>query len=235
VAAGGTARGRGAGSYRRRKPLPAIVIVAVLLIAAVVVWIKVVHKANDVNAAVACPPSSVQPVAASGVPAPQPGTPLAHNALDKVTPAPPGDVQMRVLNASSQRGGAQQVSIALTSLGFKQASAPADDPLYPNHDMKCQGQIRFGANGAAAARTLSMVLPCTQLVRDNRQDPTVDVAIGTNFATVAPSKDAVQALRQLTSWAAAHPEQQGGQQAQGAQQPQVNPSLVTAATNISCA
>jgi hypothetical protein len=235
VAAAGYADKRRTGGYRKRKPLPALIIIAVLIIAAVVVWIKVVHRASDTTAVTACPPSSAQPVAATGQPAPQPGTALAHDALSKVTPAPPTDVQVQVLNASSERGEAQQVTTELNQLGFKQAGDPADDPLYPALNMKCVGQIRFGANGTAAARTLSMVLPCTQLVRDNRQDATVDLAIGTNFGTVAPTRDAVQALQQLDKWAATHPEQQGGQQAEGGQQPQVDQALVTGATSISCA
>jgi hypothetical protein len=207
--------------------LPAIIIVALLLVAAVVVWFKVINKDSNVNVAVACPPSTVATGAAAG-------QALPYNALDNVTPAAPGQVQVRVLNASAQRGQAQTVSTQLLGLGFQQAASPADDPLYPKQNMTCVGQIRFGANGQAEARTLSLVLPCTQLIRDNRQDTTVDLAVGKDFIAVAPNASATSALQQLTAWANAHPAPQGGQQAQGGLQPQLSPTLLAGAHNIAC-
>jgi hypothetical protein len=218
-------RDRRTARYRRRKPIPAIALVTLLIVAAVVVWIKVINQATNVNAQTACPAPANSA---------QAGTPLPHNALDKVTPQPAGDVKVRVLNASTQRGAAQQTSIALTDLGFQQAASPASDPLYPNGDMKCQGEIRFGANGVGPARTLSLVLPCTQLVRDNRQDGTVDLAIGSNFSQLTPTPDALAALKQLASWAAAHPNPNGGQQAQGTLAPQVSPALLSGARAYAC-
>ena len=217
-------RRRGA-RYRKRKPMPAIVIACLLGIAAIVVWITVINKAGDINAEVACPPPSASSVVEQ---------PLAHDSLDNVTPAPPSEIQLHVLNASNQRGAASQVATALDDMGFTQVAAPADDTLYPNHDMHCQGQIRFGANGTAAARTLSLVVPCTQLVRDNRQDASVDLAIGTNFSQLQPSSSAVQALQQLNAWAAQHPAPAGGEQAQDVLKPQLSPALLSAAHNITC-
>lgn len=227
MAAGGLSRERGRARYRKRKPIPAVIIVAMLLVTAIVVWVNVIHKADNINAAVACTPSTVAAAASGQV--------LAHDALDKVTPAPPSAVKFRVYNGSSQRGAAQQVSIALTALGFQQAADPADDPLYPQQNMACVGQLRFGANGQSAARTLSLVMPCTELIRDNRQDATVDVSVGKNFSAVAPGSDALTALHQLSNWASAHPTQQGGQQAQGSSPaPQLSPQLLSAAHDIAC-
>jgi xanthosine utilization system XapX-like protein len=242
VVSGGFTRERDKALYRRRKPIPAVIIVVVLGLAAVFVWTKVIQKASDVNAAVACTPS-VQSAALAGQPKTKTKTPpttttstttaLPYNALDKIAPVPAADVEVQVLNASTQRGAATQASNQLIQDGLR-VSAPANDPLYPKQNLKCRGQIRFGANGEAAARTISLLIPCTQLVRDNRQDASVDVAIGADFTGVSPNSQAQQAMHQLAAWAAKHPAQQGGQQAQAAVQPRLNSTLLSQAHSDEC-
>jgi hypothetical protein len=233
VVSGGVTREHEKARYRRRKPIPAIVIVVVLGLAVVIVWTKVIAKASDVNSAVACAPSSAQPITAAGQPKPKPGTPLSYDALDKIAPEPAGDVTVQVVNGSTQGGAATQASNQLTQSGFHVVK-PADDPIYPKHDMTCRGQIRFGANGESAARTVSLLAPCTQLVRDNRQDGTVDLAIGKNFTGVTASNEAQQALSQLSAWAKNHPTPQGGQQALNSVLPQLNASLLAKAHSSQC-
>jgi hypothetical protein len=126
------------------------------------------------------------------------------------------------------------VSTALGDLGFQKGADPASDPLYPKGDMNCQGQLRFGANGEDAARTLSLLMPCTQLVRDNRQDASVDVAVGTKFSQIQPNSDTKTVLQQLNTWAEGHPAPQGGQQAQGSLHPQISPELLSGAAAATC-
>jgi hypothetical protein len=205
------------------------VIVVLLVVAAVVVWTKVIAKASDVDAAVAC----AQPTVTAGQKKPATGTVLPYTALDKIAPMPPSEIKVQVYNASTQRGAATQASSELAQAGF-QVGAPADDPLYPKQDMKCRGQIRFGANGESAARTISLIVPCTQLVRDNRQNAGVDLAIGSEFASVTPNSQAQQALQQLTAWAASHPAPQGGQQSQNSVQPQLNSAMLAQAHSDQC-
>jgi hypothetical protein len=229
VVSGGVTREREKARYRRRKPIPAIVIVVLLGLAVVIVWTKVISKSSDVNTAVACAPSSAQPAAGH----PKPGTPLSYDALDKIAPEPAADFKVQVVNGSNQGGAATQASNQLAQAGFQMVK-PAEDPLYPKHDMTCRGQIRFGANGESAARTLSLLAPCTQLVRDNRQDNTVDLAIGKNFTGVTTSNEAQQALKQLSAWAANHPAPQGGQQALNSVLPQLNPNLLAQAHSTQC-
>jgi hypothetical protein len=125
------------------------------------------------------------------------------------------------------------VSIDLRQRGF-QVADPASDPLYPKQDMSCRGQIRFGVNGESAARTMSLLVPCTQLVRDTRQDGTVDLAIGKSFIGVAPNSQALQAMQQLSAWAANHPAPQGGQQALNSVLPQLSPDLLAQAHSTQC-
>jgi hypothetical protein len=237
VVSGSVVPERDRARYRRRKPIPAIVIVVLLAVAVIVVWTKVIAKSADVNAITTCAPSATPPTATSGQPKPHPGTPLPYNALDKIAPEPAADIpKVQVYNATTQSGAAQQVAIQLGQLGFQnfQFADPADDPLYPKQDMKCRGQIRFGANGESAARTISLLVPCTQLVRDNRQDGTVDLAIGKTFTIVAPNSQALQAMKQLSAWAANHPAPQGGQQALNSVLPQLPPDLLAQAHTTQC-
>jgi hypothetical protein len=241
VVSEGSTREREKARYRRRKPIPAIIIVALLGVVAVVVWTKVISKASDVNAAVACAPASATAAPTTTAKAkskatptkPAGGTALPYDALDKIAPEPAGSVKVQVFNASTARGAATQASNQLTQDGL-QVGAPADDPLYPKQDMNCRGQIRFGANGESAARTVSLLVPCTQLVRDNRQDATVDLAIGSDFTGVAPNNEAQQAIQQLAAWAVKHPTPQGGQQAQNRVLPQLNSSLLAKAHPSEC-
>ncbi|MFC0067595.1 envelope integrity protein Cei [Umezawaea endophytica] len=233
----------GLSRYRRRRPLPALVLFVILAFGAVFVWAKVLNTANDVDLAIRCntpgsapaPSSSAPPAdpAASPVEAPKLGNVLAHDALDRTDPVPVADIQFRVFNASTQRNLARFVATTLTELGLKQAAEPDNDPVYPAGDMTCRGQIRFGAPGAGAARTLSLIDPCLELVRDERQDATVDIAVGKKFDEIKPNHNARKVMDQLADWAAQQPEQAGGQAAE-AGAPTVVASNVTAARDVHC-
>ena len=243
MVSGGLTPERERALYRRRKPIPAMVIVILLGIAAVVVWTKVIARASDVDAAIACPPAASRSTAqkpegkAAPTTAAKAKTPaqnvLPYTALDKIAPVPANDVKVQVLNASTQRGAALQASNQLQQDGF-QVAAPGNDPLYPRQDMSCRGQIRFGPNGESAARTVSLLVPCTQLVRDDRQDGTVDLAIGSDFTGVAPNSQAEQAIHELASWAAKHPAPRGGQQAQNSALPKLDGNLLAQAHSSEC-
>ena len=129
-------------------------------------------------------------------------------------------------------GEAARVALGLSQYGFQSSGDPANDPRYPNDDMRCFGQILFGANGEAAARTLSFVVPCAQLVMDNRQDAVVDLVLGSYFTDLAPSSDAIQVLAQLNTWSAGHPSVGGLESA--AQLPSVSERLLTGAHTFRC-
>jgi len=224
--------------YKRRRPIPALVLFTVLLVSSVFVWVKVLGTASDVDAAIRCNApghvtTSADPAATSSTPAPPLGTVLPHEALDSTNPAPVSDVNFRVLNASTQRNHAKSVAIMLTELGLKQAAEPGNDPVYPAQDMSCRGQLRFGAPGAEAARTLSLLEPCLELVRDDRQDASVDISIGKKFDEVKPNSDARKVLDQLKEWAEQQPEQQGGQVAE-AGAPTLNADNLAAAREVTC-
>jgi len=186
--------------------VPAIVLMIVLALVAAVVWFRTLDTAQRHNDLACAPPRTEltdQPR----------GEVLPANALDGVDPLPPDAVKVRVLNANGQRGQAGLVTGVLTvDLGFGKAAEAANDLLYPDSDMDCHAQIRFGNNGLAAGRTLSLVVPCAELVRDAREDDTVDLALGRQFDTLRPSAQVKDLLRQLTELAAQPGQPTGGQQ-----------------------
>jgi hypothetical protein len=165
-----------------------VVVVSVLAVAAVATWTTVLVGASGSTGATSCPAPAGGPV---------PGEVVDATALDTVAPVPPSAARVRVLNAGGQRGQANLVAAQLGDLGFPEAAPPDNDPLYAQSDMECVGQLRFGPAGAGAARTLTLVLPCTELVRDDRTDDTVDIAVGTGFRDVSPPRAVRNALDQI--------------------------------------
>ena len=176
--------------YRRRRRTPWVVVVALLAVAAVATWTVVLVGTGGPSAATACPPPTTGPL---------PGTVVPPSALDAAAPVPPASVRTRVLNAGGQRGQANLVAAQLADLGFAEAAPPDNDPLHPDGEMECVGQLRFGAAGEGAARTLTLVVPCTELVRDDRGDDTVDISVGTGFRDVNPPRAVRKALDQIGS------------------------------------
>lgn len=203
---------------RRRRRGPIAVLVAVLAVAALVTWSVVLAGASGPAGPSSCPPAAAEPV---------PGAPLEPGALDAVAPAPPAQVGVRVLNAGDQRGQAGLVLAQLEDLGFVEAAPPGNDPFYPDGGMECVGQLRFGAAGEAAASTLSLALPCVELVRDERGDAAVDLSVGTGFSGVSPSRPARDALETL---GAPSPADDG----EGDAPAPVDPALLTAARDVDC-
>lgn len=172
--------------YQRRRQGPVLVVVSVLAVVAIATWSVVFVNAGGAASATSCP-----------VPNPPAGEVLSSDALANVPPAPPGTVQVQVLNAGGQRGQASLVAAQLGDLGFS-VRGTDNDPLFPDEDMKCYGQLRFGPAGEAAAGTLTLVMPCAELVRDGRPDAGVDVSVGTGFGDFNPGRAARDALDQLT-------------------------------------
>ncbi|GAB3464414.1 envelope integrity protein Cei [Actinophytocola sediminis] len=219
--------------YRKRRPLPAFILILVLFAAATIVWLNVMTDEAATANQTHCDPPGPRPTAVSPEPVQTTlGQSLAFDSLDRTVPSPPAQVLVRVVNASSQKGAASIVTENLRQLGFTQVTEPANDPLYGD-TMTCRSQIRFGPQGTSAARTLSLLDPCAELVRDERKDATVDLAIGGDFDTLRPNSHARTTLEQLTQWAEEHPETRGGLQANGPQ-PDIAPELLEGARQARC-
>ncbi len=233
MAAGELTRGGQPQRYRKRRPLPALILFAVLALVATVVWLRVIDRDDGLDTAVACsPPPAVVPV--PGGPAPTPGQPLPRDSLDSTVPAPAATGLVRVVNAGGRNRQAGAVTETLRELGFTRIAAPENDVLYPEGSLSCRSQIRFGQQGMGVARTLSLLEPCAELVRDERQDATVDLAIGKPFDHVQPRPEARKVLEQLAEWAQSNPAPQGGLQNDGGTAAPVDANLLAAARAGRC-
>jgi hypothetical protein len=177
---------RTGGGYRRRHLLPMGLLVMVLAVATILTWIVVFVSSSSTS------------VTSCNAPASGGGTVESRSALDATPAAAPGATAVRVLNGAGQRGSAQLAAVELGEIGMPEAAQPDNDPLYPNQDLSCVGQIRYGPAGASAARTLSLVVPCAELVDDGRQGAAVDLALGNDFRDVTPSQGVTQALKALS-------------------------------------
>ena len=239
MAAGSGMWGGRSQRYRRRRPLPALIVFLVLGLVATVVWIKVLGSSSNSPDGTSCDPPAGPPIAISGQPPATLGQPLDRDALDRTVPVAASQVLVKVVNGSSQRGKAGEATEGLRQLGFGQVAAPDNDPLYLGSknaafEMNCRAQIRFGQQGMAAARTLSLVEPCAQLIKDNRQDATVDLALGNAFDNIRPKSESLRVLEQLTAWAVEHPEAQGGLQGNPQAQPQLDAAQLRDARDVKC-
>jgi LytR cell envelope-related transcriptional attenuator len=234
VASGNVWPNDGPQRYRKRRPLPAFILILVLCVAATIVWLNVISKEAETANSTHCDPPGPRPTTQNAEPTPPTtlGQSLATDALDRSVPSPPGQVLVRVVNASTKKGAARIVTENLRQLGFEQVAEPANDPLYGD-TMTCRSQIRFGPQGTSAARTLSLLDPCAELIRDERKDPTIDLAIGGDFDSLRPNAQARTALEQLQQWAAEHPETRGGLQANGPQ-PDIAADLLAGARETRC-
>jgi LytR cell envelope-related transcriptional attenuator len=176
--------------YQRRRRGPVLLVVGVLAVVVAVTWTTVLVESGTATGVSACPPPAAGPA---------PGEVLPAGALANVPPVPPSAVKVRVLNAGGQRGQANLVAAQFGDFDFAQAAPPTNDPLYPDGDMVCTGQLRFGQAGQGAASTVALLVPCAELVRDGRADDTVDVAVGTAFGDVNPGRAVRDVLDQLAA------------------------------------
>jgi LytR cell envelope-related transcriptional attenuator len=180
----GTAFDKHGRPFRRRNARPAICLLIVLLVATGLVWTIALTRPAQVHEVVACNP----PPAAKDPAQPPLGTAVSASTMVNVAPAKLTDTKVRVLNASGRGGQAADVAGALHDLGFAQPTA-ANDPIYANARLTCQGQIRFGDAGQAGAAAVWLVAPCAELFHDDRTDDSVDLVLGTEFSALAHSDD----------------------------------------------
>ncbi|MFC4000991.1 envelope integrity protein Cei [Prauserella oleivorans] len=213
--------------YRKYKPLPALIVLGVLGVVAAFVWVNVVTSVEDLDEAIRCQPAARPPQGVTYTSQP-------HDALADTQPVPPNRVAVRVLNASGLRGEAAMTTEALRQLGFTQLAEPANDDSFPAGEADCHGQIRYGTNGEGAARTLQLIDPCLQLVNDGRRDATVDLAVGTTFNDVRPTREALDVLEQLNRWSAENSAVGGSEQSAGGQGPIVDQDLLAKTAPSHC-
>ncbi|HET7665899.1 MAG TPA: envelope integrity protein Cei [Mycobacterium sp.] len=190
----GTAFDKRGRPFRRRNYLPGILLFVALAVVTLTVWVMALSQPPEVREAMVCnpPPPAADPAA----PPPPLGEQVSRTDMIDVTPAKLADSRIRVLNASGQGGQAAEVAGALRDLGFADPTA-ANDPIYVTTKLACQGQIRFGPSGRAAAAAVWLVAPCAELFQDQRPDDGVDLAIGTEFNELTHNSDIDAVLTSL--------------------------------------
>jgi hypothetical protein len=180
----GTAFDKHGRPFRRRNHVPILCLFLALAVATGVVWVIALNRPTDVHEAAVCnaPPPATDPNT------PKLGQQVSRETMTDVMPAKLADTKIKVLNASGQGGQAAEVSGALRDLGFAQPTA-SNDAIYAGTRLECQGQIRFGPAGQAAAAAVWLVAPCTELFQDQRTDDSVDLAVGTEFTEFSHNDD----------------------------------------------
>ena len=188
----GSAYDKNGEPFRRRHYRPALIALGILFAVSALVWVFVLTRPVAIREAAACnaPPAPTDPAA------PKLGDLVSASALIDVAPAMLADTKIRVLNASGQGGQAGEVAGALRDLGFATPTA-ANDPIYAGNRLSWQGQLRFGEAGKSDAAAAWLVAPCVELHRDNRDDDSVDLVIGSDFTSLANSDDIAAVLAGL--------------------------------------
>ncbi|MDQ2846240.1 MAG: envelope integrity protein Cei [Actinomycetota bacterium] len=214
-----------AARYRRRRRWPVLVVIVVLLIGTGIIWFQALKPAPSLGSGCNQPgpaPTTAAPTSRSSTSAKASsgattskttassttkttavsttlGTLTDKNTLANSRPADPTNLQVSVYNAAHQRGMAKTLSDEMRTVGFASIDKVDDDPLYPAHDLRCVGEIRYGPAGVFGARTALLMMPCAQLVVDNRVDASVDIAIGAlyQFSTTSTAvKTQLTAIKQ---------------------------------------
>ncbi len=204
-------------------------LLSVLIVLSGFMWTRVFETTDNVETATSCNVPGTAGQTAS-VPV---GAMLPRDGLNGTSPLPPQDVAVRVLNGNGESRQAGLVSQELSSIGFGLGGKADDDPVYPNYDLNCHGQIRFGGAGVSAARTLSLMVPCAQLVRDERQDARVDLSLGAEFDDIKSTSEAKQIMQELKNWVPQRDQQTGGAQ-QEVTPPQIDNNLLNTARDVHC-
>ncbi len=161
-----------------RRPLPPLIFLLVLAIAALGVWWKVFGDAaaDEERQDAACAAASEAP--------PQ---------LDPTT------VRLRVYNATDTAGLAQQVAADLQGRGFT-VEEVANDPT--EREVTGVGEIRHGHPGTDAASYMSVYLPEADDWLDTRASELVDIVIGPEFSALRTPEEVAAVLNPASSAAA---------------------------------
>jgi len=165
-----------------RRPIPPLIFLLVLALAAAGVWWNVLKKDSERKAdeAKACATAQAAPP-----------------SLDPTT------LSVRVLNATDRGGLAQQVAGELQARGFTVAEIGNDDT---DREVTGPGEIRHGPRGTDAAAYVALYLPGASEYPDTRATAQVDIVLGPDFefpAGLATPEQIAAALSTATSAAAA--------------------------------
>jgi hypothetical protein len=153
-----------------RRPLPPLIFLLVLALAALGVWWNVLRQdqAREAEQEAACS------TAAAAAPSMDPTT-----------------INVRVLNATDQQGLAGEVAGALGQFGFV-VDEVANDAS--GREVTGVGEVRHGPRGADAALYVALYLPGAGDYEDTRATAVVDLVVGPEYHGLASIEDVAAAL-----------------------------------------
>lgn len=162
-----------------RRPIPPLVFLLVLALAALGVWWNVLTDAEDAEQAqaAACTTAAAAPP-----------------SLDPTT------VELRVLNATDTAGLANTVAATLQSRGFV-VSEIANDAS--GREVTGVGELRHGPRGNDVAAYTALFLPGAGDFVDTRATAVVDVVVGPEFQALASPEQVAATLAPVASAEAA--------------------------------
>jgi hypothetical protein len=146
-----------------RRPLPAVIALAALLLLTAIVWWRVLNRDSGSSASSPC--SSEAPPAAT-------------------LPAP-NLVTVQVLNATDRNGIAEKARSTLVNDGFN-SPHPADNDE-PKVKIAGVAEIRYGSKGTDGAKLLHYYFPKAELVATKSKSATVVVSLGQRYQGIASS------------------------------------------------
>lgn len=153
-----------------RRPVPALIALAALLLLTALVWWRVLHRGTGSPAATPCP----TPTTPSGT----------------VLPAP-DHVTVTVLNSTDRNGIAGKARNALIDDGFGSSGPAGNDTR--KRPIRGVAEIRYGPKGRDGARLLRYYLPGARLVATHSKSAVVVLSLGEKYRHVA-SASQVQAM-----------------------------------------
>jgi hypothetical protein len=153
-----------------RRPLPPLIFLLVLALAALATWWYVLRQEKQQVAQEEQACQSSQPAAPS---------------LD------PASIHLRVFNATETAGLATTVGASLTERGFVVDEVGNDDS---GREVTGVGELRYGPAGKDTATYVHVYVPNAGDFQDIRATAVVDVVIGPEFTTLATPEDVAAAL-----------------------------------------
>ena len=163
-----------------RRPLPPLIFLLVLALAALGVWWNVLRQEKQEVAEEAEACASVSEAA-------------PPTGLD------PAAINLRVFNATDTAGLAQTVATALQERGFVIDEVANDSS---GREVTGVGELRHGPRGADSAEYVRLFVPGSGDYLDTRATAQVDVVVGPEFSTLASADEVAAALAPATSAAA---------------------------------
>lgn len=153
-----------------RRPIPPLIFLLVLAVGSLLVWWNVLHKdaGRSGSSAAACSSAAHAP-----------------KSMD------PKNVHVRVLNATTRGGLAQQVATQFQQRGFVVDEVGNDTT---GRKVSGVGEIRHGPRGTETASYVALYLRGATDYKDTRATGQVDVVVGPGYGGVASQEQVAAAL-----------------------------------------